>query len=428
MSAPEIADLATAQAPRLITQVPGPEAMARIERDRKVTSPSLPRAYPFVPRRGAGSVVEDVDGNLFLDLNAGIAVTSTGHTHPRVVAAIQRQAEELIHYSASDFFLPIYTDVCERLDEIAGMSKPARSFLTNSGTEAVEACIKLARYATGRQYVIAFFGSFHGRSYGSVSLTASKARYRTGFGPLLPGVLHSFFGDFEYLEEVLFKRLVSPHEVAAIVVEPILGEGGYVLPPEGWFRYLRELCTRHGILLVADEVQSGMGRTGKMWAMQQFGAEPDILLVGKGIASGMPLGAMVARDDLMTWEIGAHGSTYGGNPLSCAAALATIDLIEDGLIENAERVGSFLLDGLRDMQARRPLIKEVRGLGLMIGIEFQDHDTMIAVEQAAFRRGLLVLGAGDDVVRMCPALVFRRDQAETALEVFEEAVAEAGGS
>ncbi len=428
MSAPEIADLAAAQAPRLLTEIPGPEALARIERDRKVTSPSLPRAYPFVPRRGSGSVVEDVDGNVFLDLNAGIAVTSTGHAHPSVVEAIQRQAEELIHYSASDFFLPIYADVCERLDRIAGMSKPARSFLTNSGTEAVEAGIKLARYATGRQYVIAFFGSFHGRSYGSVSLTASKARYRTGFGPLLPGVLHSFFGDFEYLEEVLFKRLVSPHEVAAIVVEPILGEGGYVLPPEGWFRYLRELCSQHGILLVADEVQSGMGRTGKMWAIQHFGAEPDILLVGKGIASGMPLGAMVARDDLMSWEVGAHGSTYGGNPLSCAAALATIDLIEDGLAENAERVGSFLLDGLRQMQARRPLIKEVRGLGMMIGIEFGDHDTMIAVEQAAFQRGLLVLGAGDDVVRMCPPLVFRRDQAETALEIFEEAVAEAGGS
>jgi 4-aminobutyrate aminotransferase len=428
VSAPEIADLAAAQAPRLITEVPGPEAIARIERDRKVTSPSLPRAYPFVPKRGAGSVVEDVDGNLFQDLNAGIAVTSTGHAHPRVVEAIQRQAEELIHYSASDFFLPIYSDVCEQLDRIAGMSKPAKSFLTNSGTEAVEAGIKLARYATGRQYVIAFFGSFHGRSYGSVSLTASKARYRTGFGPLLPGVLHSFFGDFEYLEEVLFKRLVSPHEVAAIVVEPILGEGGYVLPPEGWFRYLRELCSKHGILLVVDEVQSGMGRTGKMWAIQHFGAEPDILLVGKGIASGMPLGAMVAREDLMTWEIGAHGSTYGGNPLSCAAALATIELIEDGLVENAERVGSILLDGLRALQGRRPLIKDVRGLGLMIGIEFEDHDTMIAVEQAAFRRGLLVLGAGDDVVRMCPPLVFRRDQEETALEVFEEAVAEAGGS
>jgi len=428
VSAPEIAYLAAAQAPRLITEVPGPEALARIERDRKVTSPSLPRAYPFVPRRGAGSVVEDVDGNLFLDLNAGIAVTSTGHAHPSVVEAIQRQAEELIHYSASDFFLPIYSDVCEQLDRIAGMSKPARTFLTNSGTEAVEAGIKLARYATGRQYVIAFFGSFHGRSYGSVSLTASKARYRTGFGPLLPGVHHSFFGDFEYLEEVLFKRLVSPHEVAAIVVEPILGEGGYVLPPEGWFRYLRELCSRHGILLVADEVQSGMGRTGKMWAIQHFGAEPDILLVGKGIASGMPLGAMVAREDLMTWEVGAHGSTYGGNPLSCAAALATIDLIEDGLVENADRVGAFLLEGLREIQARRPLMKDVRGLGLMIGIEFEDHDTMIAVEQAAFRRGLLVLGAGDDVVRMCPPLVFRRDQAETALEVFEEAVAQAGGS
>ena len=428
MSAREIADLAAALAPRLITEVPGPEALARIERDRRVTSPSLPRAYPFVPRRGAGSVVEDVDGNLFLDLNAGIAVTSTGHAHPSVVEAIQRQAEELIHYSASDFFLPIYSDVCEQLDRIAGMSKPARTFLTNSGTEAVEAGIKLARYATGRQYVIAFFGSFHGRSYGSVSLTASKARYRTGFGPLLPGVHHSFFGDFEYLEEVLFKRLVSPHEVAAIVVEPILGEGGYVLPPEGWFRYLRELCSRHGILLVADEVQSGMGRTGKMWAIQHFGAEPDILLVGKGIASGMPLGAMVAREDLMTWEVGAHGSTYGGNPLSCAAALATIDLIEDGLVENADQVGAFLLEGLREIQGRRPLIKDVRGLGLMIGIEFEDHDTMIAVEQAAFRRGLLVLGAGDDVVRMCPPLVFRRDQAETALEVFEEAVAEAGGS
>ena len=428
MSAPEITDLAAAQAPRLITEVPGPEAIARIERDRQVTSPSLPRAYPFVPLRGAGSVVEDVDGNLFLDLNAGIATTSTGHAHPRVVEAIERQAEELIHYSASDFFLPIYSDVCERLDRIAGLSKPARSFLTNSGTEAVEAGIKLARYSTGRQYVIAFFGSFHGRSYGSVSLTASKARYRTGFGPLLPGVLHSFFGDFEYLEEVLFRRLVSPHEVAAVVVEPILGEGGYVLPPEGWLRYLRELCTKHGILLVADEVQTGMGRTGKMWAAQHFEVEPDILLVGKGIASGMPLGAMVARDDLMTWEIGAHGSTYGGNPLSCAAALATIDLIEDGLMDNAERVGSFLLDGLREMQARRPLIKEVRGLGLMIGIEFEDHDMMIAVEHAAFRRGLLVLGAGDDVVRMCPPLVFRTDQAETALEVFEEAVVEAGGS
>lgn len=425
MTLQEVTDLANAPAPRLLTEVPGPEALARIERDGKVTSPSLPRAYPLVPRRGAGSVVEDVDGNLFLDVNAGIAVTSTGHSHPDVVAAIRRQAGELLHYSASDFYLPIYSDVCEELDRIAPFREGARSFLTNSGTEAVEGAIKLARYATGRQYVIGMLDSFHGRSYGSVSLTASKAKYRTGFGPLLPGVLHTHFGDFEHLEKVLFRKLVSPSEVAAIVVEPILGEGGYVLPPEGWFGYLRELCDRHGILLVADEVQSGMGRTGKMWAIQHFGVEPDIVLAGKGIASGMPLGAMIARESLMTWEVGAHGSTYGGNPLSCAAALATLELIEGGLMDNAREVGGVLLEGLRGIRARRPSIRDVRALGLMIGVEFADHDTMAAVERAAFRRGLLVLGCGDATIRMSPPLVLRRDQAETALEIFEDAVADA---
>jgi 4-aminobutyrate aminotransferase len=424
VSTTEITDLANAQAPRLVTEVPGPEALARIERDRKVTSPSLPRAYPLVPKRGAGSVVEDVDGNLFLDVNAGIAVTSTGHSHPEVVEAIRRQTEDLLHYSASDFYLPIYSDVCEELDRIAPFSKPARSFLTNSGTEAVEGAIKLARFATGRQYVIAMLESFHGRSYGSVSLTASKAKYRTGFGPLLPGVHHTHFGDFEHLEQVLFKRLVSPREVAAIVVEPILGEGGYVLPPDGWFAYLRELCDRHGILLVADEVQSGMGRTGKMWAIEHFGAEPDIVLAGKGIASGMPLGAMIAREDLMTWEVGAHGSTYGGNPVACAAALASLRLIEGGLMDNAREMGDLLMQGLRRVAERHPAIRDVRGLGLMIGIQFPDHDVMSAVEQAAFHKGLLVLGCGDDVIRMSPPLVIRRDQVDTALEVFEEAVAE----
>jgi 4-aminobutyrate aminotransferase len=368
-------------------------------------------------------VIEDVDGNLFLDLNAGIAVTSTGHAHPAVVEAIRRQAGELLHYSASDFFLPIYSDVCEELDRIAPFKEDARSFLTSSGTEAVEAAIKLARYATGRQYIIAMIGSFHGRSYGSVSLTASKAKYRAGFGPLLPGVHHTFFGDREHLD-VLFRRLVSPSEVAAIVVEPILGEGGYVLPPEGWFGYLRELCDRHGILLVADEVQSGMGRTGKLWAIQHFGVEPDIVLAGKGIASGLPLGAMIARESLMTWEVGAHGSTYGGNPLSCAAALATLKLIEDGLMDNAREVGGLLVDGLQEVSSRHPSIREVRGLGLMIGVDFAHHDTMVAVEHAAFRRGLLVLGCGESVVRMSPPLVFRPDQAETALGIFEEAVAE----
>jgi 4-aminobutyrate aminotransferase len=417
-------DLANAQAPRLLTEVPGPEALLRIDRDSKVTSPSLPRAYPLVPRRGAGSVVEDVDGNLFLDVNAGIAVTSTGHAHPAVVDAIRRQAGELLHYSASDFYLPIYSDVCEELDRIAPFKEDARSFLTNSGTEAVEGAIKLARYATQRQYIVAMVGAFHGRSYGSVSLTASKAKYRAGFGPLLPGVHHTYFGDFEHIEEVLFRRLVSPNEVAAIVVEPILGEGGYVLPPDGWFGYLRELCDRYGILLVADEVQSGMGRTGKMWAIQNFGVEPDIVLAGKGIASGMPLGAMIARESLMTWEVGAHGSTYGGNPLSCAAALATLELIEGGLMDNALEIGGVLVEGLREIQARRPSIREVRGLGLMIGVEFADREKMVAVEHAAFRRGLLVLGCGDSVVRISPPLVFRRDQAHTALALFEEAVAE----
>ncbi len=416
--------LAAHSRPKLITELPGPEAMARIERDRKVTSPSLPRAYPFVPRRGAGSIVEDVDGNIFLDLNAGIAVTSTGHCHPKVVEAVQRQASELLHYSASDFYLPIYSDVCERLDQVAPFPT-ARSFLSNSGTEAVEAAIKLSRYATGRQYLIGFYQSFHGRSMGSVTLTASKAKYRTNFGPMMPSVYHSFYGDFDYIEEVLFQRMVSPTEVAAIIVESWLGEGGYMLPPEGWFRYLRELCDRHGILLVCDEVQSGVGRSGTMWAIEQEGVTPDVVLSGKGIASGLPLGAMIAREDLMVWELGAHGSTYGGSPVPCAAAIATFDVIEEeGLIDNAKAVGDVLLAGLRDIQSRHPIITDVRGRALWIGMSFADHDQAAAIEQASFRKGLLILGCGDADVRVSPPLVFREDQARAALEIFEEVVAE----
>jgi 4-aminobutyrate aminotransferase len=418
--------LAAYTRPQLITEVPGPQAMDRIERDRKVTSPSLPRAYPFVPRRGAGSIVEDVDGNIFLDLNAGIAVASTGHCHPKVVEAIQRQATELLHYSASDFYLPVYSDVCERLDTIAPLDgKRARSFLSNSGTEAVEAAIKLSRYATGRQYLIGFYQSFHGRSMGSVTLTASKAKYRTNFGPMLPSVYHSFYGDFDYIEEVLFKRVVSPTEVAAIVVESWLGEGGYRLPPEGWFRYLRDLCDAHGILLVCDEVQSGVGRSGTMWAIEQEGVTPDILTSGKGIASGLPLGAMTTRDDLMVWELGAHGSTYGGSPISCAAALATLDVIEEeGLIDNAKAVGDVFLTGLRDIASRHSIITEVRGRALWIGLSFPDHDVASSVEQAAFRKGLLVLGCGDQDLRISPPLVFREDQARAALEIFDEVITE----
>jgi 4-aminobutyrate aminotransferase len=431
-------DLASASAPLLVTDLPGPRAREVIDRDARWTSPSLPRAYPLVPRRGAGSVLEDVDGNRFLDFNAGIAVCSTGHAHPRVVEAVQRQAEELLHYSGTDFYLPIYSQVCEKLDGITPVGGPARSFLTNSGTEAVEAAIKLARHHTGRQYVIGFFGAFHGRSYGSVSLTASKSLYRATFGPLLPGIIHAPFAnrfrpnkpaspeafDGDYIEDVVFERLVKPDEVAAVVVEPILGEGGYVLPPDGWLAQLRELCTRHGILLVADEVQSGMGRTGRVWAMEHWDVQPDIVLAGKGIASGLPLGAMIAREDLMSWTTGMHGSTYGGNPLSCAAALVTFDLIESELADNAAKVGGQLLDRLRAVAGRAELIEDVRGLGLMIGIEFPDHDMADAVEKACFRRGLLVLGAGDSAVRMSPPLVVRPDQAETALGIFEEACLE----
>jgi 4-aminobutyrate aminotransferase len=437
-------ELAAAPVPALMTDLPGPRAMAHMERDGRVTSPSLPRAYPLVPHRGAGAVIEDVDGNRFLDMNAGIAVASTGHAHPDVVAAIREQADRLLHYSGTDFYLPIYARVCEELDRVAPIRGPARSFLTNSGTEAVEAAIKLARHATGRQYVIGFLGSFHGRSYGSVSLTASKSLYRATFGPLLPAILHAPFGychrcplnlsypdcdlaTVDYIEDVLFRRLVQPDEVAAVVVEPIQGEGGYIVPPPGWLERLRELCTRHGILLVADEVQSGMGRTGTMWAVEHRGVEPDILLAGKGIGSGLPLGAMVAREDLMSWTTGMHGSTYGGNPLACAAALATLELIEGGLAANAATVGARLLDGLRGIQARHPLVEDVRGVGLMIGVEFADHETAWAVEQACFRRGVLTLTAGDSAVRMSPPLVIRPDQADTALAVFEDACAEVAG-
>jgi 4-aminobutyrate aminotransferase len=435
-------DLAAAEAPALHTELPGPKAREVLERDARTTSPSLPRVYPFVPARGAGSVIQDVDGNVFLDANAGIAVTSTGHCHPAVVEAIQRQAAELIHYSASDFYLPIYSEVAERLAETAPMAGGVRSFLTNSGTEAVEAGIKLARWSTGRQYVIAFYNSFHGRSYGSVSLTASKAKYRAGFGPLLPGVLHAYYGDgrdmavpprgdeegfptIDHIEGFLMQKIVGPEEVAAVVVEPVLGEGGYIVPPDGWLAALRDLCDRHGIMLIADEVQSGMGRTGKMWAIEHAGVEPDIVISGKGIASGMPLGAMIAKDSVMTWTAGTHGSTYGGNPLACAAAIATLNVIRDEeLLENAAKVGDLLQNGLRDIQSRHDGIREVRGLGLMIGVELTDHDRAAAVERAAFERGLLILGCGESAIRMSPALVFREDQARVALELFEEVVAE----
>jgi 4-aminobutyrate aminotransferase len=417
-------------APHLVTELPGPMARAHIEFDERYTSPSLPRAYPIVPVRGRGSVIEDIDGNRFLDFCAGIAVNVTGHCHPRVVAAIQEQATQILHYSASDFYLPIYAHLAAQLERLAPMSGPTRVFLGNSGTEVVEAAIKLARYATGRQYIVGFLGGFHGRTYGSVSLTASKAKYHAHFGPMLPGVYHVPFGSagLDELEQRIFHRLVPANEVAAIIVEPIQGEGGIVVPDPEFLPRLRRICDQHGILLVADEVQSGMGRTGLMWAIQHWGVEPDVILTAKGLASGMPIGAMIAKEHLMTWSAGAHGSTFGGNPVSCAAALATIALLEEGLIDNAAVRGEQMLGLLRPLMAAHPNhVRDVRGKGLLVGVQFDSGATAVAVEHAAFERGLMVLTAGDDVIRMSPPLVVTEPEMIAGCRVFAEAVAAVAG-
>ncbi|MBA2720799.1 MAG: aminotransferase class III-fold pyridoxal phosphate-dependent enzyme [Chloroflexi bacterium] len=419
--------------PDLRTEVPGPKAQAHVAYDETWTSPSLPRAYPIVPVRGKGLTVEDIDGNLFLDFAAGIAVTSTGHSHPAVVGAIKEQAGELIHFSASDFYLPIYAETCQRIAELTPIAGGrARAYLGNSGAEVVEASIKLARYATHRPYVVAFLGAFHGRTYGAVSLTASKAKYHAGFGPLLPGVFHAPFGTVEgltWFDEVLFDKLVPANEVAAIIVEPIQGEGGYIVPEDGFLEGLRAICDKHGILLIADEIQSGAGRTGTMWAIEQWGVKPDILLTAKGIASGMPLGAMVARADLLeAWGPGAHGSTYGGNPVACAAALATIELLQGGLIENAAARGAQAVAGLTPLRERHPLlVRDIRGRGLMLGVEFDTAEHAEEVQWAAFQRGLLVLECGKSSVRMAPALVVSEAEMVTALRIFGEAVAAIAG-
>ena len=433
--------------PDLRSEVPGPEARKVLDRDAAVTSPSLPRAYQLAPRRGSGAVLEDVDGNLFLDFNAGIAVCSTGHAHPRVVEAVGRQAGELLHYSASDFYLPIYSEFCEALAATAPMRGPVRAFLTNSGTEAVEGALKLARAATGRQYVIGFWGGFHGRTYGSVSLTASKAKYHAGFGPLLPGVLHAPYGychrcplnltvpecghaTVDWLEDTLFRYEVDPSEVAAVFVEPVQGEGGYIPPPPGWLAKLKALCQRHGILFVADEVQSGMGRTGRMWAIEHSGVEPDVLVAAKGIASGLPLGAFMARDELWRWPKGAHGSTYGGSPVPCAAGLATLEVMRsEELPANATAMGRLLVEGLERLHRRFAwLVEDVRGTGLMLGVELPSGKLAEEVQLACFRRGLLVLEAGQSAVRLSPPLVVTADQCRTALRLFTEAVEEVAAS
>jgi 4-aminobutyrate aminotransferase len=425
-----VSSLPAGPVPNIVTALPGPRARAHIEFDHAWTSPSLPRAYPIVPVRGEGCAVEDIDGNVFLDFAAGIAVNSTGHAHPRVSAAIAAQAAELIHFSASDFYLPIYALAAERLARIAPMKGPNRAFIGNSGAEAVEAGLKLARFHTGRQNVVAFLGAFHGRTMGALSLTGSKAKYRAHFGPMLPGVYHVPYGSdgLDELEQRVFKRLMPAEEFAAVIVEPIQGEGGYVIPDAAFLPRLRQICDRHGILLIADEVQSGAGRTGKMWAIEHFGVEPDIILTAKGIASGMPIGAMIAKADVMDWGAGSHGSTYGGNPVALAALMATIDLLEDGLIANAAERGEQGLRGLRPLLEHFPdLVRDVRGKGLMIGIQFDSGETAEAVQMQAFDRGLLVLEAGDDCVRMSPPLVVTAEEMATAIRIFGESVSHVAG-
>ena len=427
--------------------LPGPKAKSLIERDQKVISPSYPRGYPFVMDHGKGVYVWDVDGNRFLDFAAGIAVNSTGHSHPAVVKAIQEQAEKFIHIS-SDFYHPKWIELAEYLNRIAPFEEEAIIFVTNSGTESVESALKLARYYTHRSQFIAFLGGFHGRTHGSVTLTASKPHYHQGFYPLMNGVTHIPYPDpyhpvlhmlpgedvgdavIRYLEEDILGHLIPYQEVAGIIIEPIQGEGGYIVPPPGFFPRLREICNRYGILLIADEVQSGIGRTGKWWAIENFNTEPDIVTTAKGIASGVPFGAMIARKSITTWKKGSHGNTFGGNPLACAAALTTLDLIEKEYMQNAAEVGKYCLGGLKDLQAKHPSIGEVRGIGLMIGIEFvQDRASHEPAEKLrdlvvdrAFELGLLTLGCGSSTIRVSPPLCITKAEIDEGLAILEQAI------
>ncbi len=437
-------------APRISGPLPGPKARAIVEADDRWISPSYTRSYPLVAKRGRGTRIEDVDGNEFLDFAAGIAVTSTGHCHPEVVKAIQQQAAELIHMSGTDFYYEGMVALAERLSAVAPMPGPHRFYYGNSGAEAVECALKLARYHTGRQNIIAFLGAFHGRTMGALSLTASKPQQKRRFAPLVPGVTHIQYpyayrgcpngtaqeqeafalGCARYIEERLFKTMLPPEEVAAIFVEPIQGEGGYVVAPTVFMRELRRICDRHGILLVADEVQSGAGRTGKWWAIQHTGVEPDMVCMAKGIASGMPLGICMTRAEIMDWKPGSHASTFGGNPVAIAAALATMDVLEREGIANAAKVGEATLERLRGWVKSHPIVGDVRGRGLMIGIEIvKDQKTRESapalrdrIVDLAFERGLLILGCGETSVRLAPPLVVKQGEVDVALDILEECI------
>jgi len=437
--------------PEIKTELPGPKGRAIIESDAKLLNPSYPRpGFKLVAERAQGVWVEDVDGNVFLDCNAGIAVCSTGHCHPEVVRAIQEQAGRLIHISGTDFYYRLLVDLAGKLDEIVPVPRPTRTHFANSGTEAIETALKLAMHATGREKFISFFGSFHGRTLGSLALTSSKAAQRLGFKRQVLDVVHVPYpneyrnpfrddecgaggpgqGALNWIENRLFKTTTPPEEVAAIVVEPVQGEGGYVPSPKGFLNGLRRICDEHGILLIIDEVQSGMGRTGKMFASEHYGVQADIVCIAKGIASGLPLGACVSRSDLMNWKPGAHASTFGGNPVAIAAALKTIELLEQELVANSAEVGAYLKRGLEKLMSKHDCIGDVRGMGMMLGVEFvkeratkePNPELRDRVEVASFERGLILLGAGPNTIRWSPPLVLTRENADVALEIFDDAV------
>lgn len=438
--------------PKIRTPLPGPKAAELIRMDSIFVSPSYTRAYPLVVEKAEGVWVEDTDGNLFLDFTAGIAVTATGHCHPEVVEAIRNQAGKLIHMSGTDFYYAPQIILAQRLSNLSGMSNGARVFFGNSGAEAVEAAFKLARYHTGREQNLAFFGAFHGRTMGALSLTASKAYQKRHYSPLVPGITHIPYPNcyrcpqgacypdcgaacVKWIEDPLFRTCIPPEEVAAIFVEPIQGEGGYIVPPPEFHAELSLLAKKYGILLVADEIQSGMGRTGRMFAMEHFGVTPDIIALAKGLASGMPLGAVLARTELMDWQSGSHASTFGGNPVSCRAALATLDLLERSLIENAAERGNQLMSGLREMQMSFECMGDVRGKGLMVGVELvkdrltkeRAPDWQKEIIQGAFRKGLLLLGCGENTIRFCPALTVSAAEIDTGLSIFHDTVREVAG-
>jgi 4-aminobutyrate aminotransferase len=417
-----------AQPITIVTEPPGPRGKEMIARAVPFLSPSLIHCYPLMVRRASGCMVEDVDGNVYLDAEAGVATASTGHCHPDVASAIAAQAEILIHICGTDFHYPGYGAICEKLSQLARQIGPNQhhwqTFLTNSGTEAVEAGLKLARHHTHRPNLIAFRGGFHGRTFGALSLTASKAKYRKGFGPLLANVYHATYGDADSVEE-LCTTVTAPEDVAAIIVEPVLGEGGYIVPPPDFLPRLRALCDRYGIMLVFDEVQTGMGRTGKMFAAELTGVVPDILLLAKGIASGMPLGAMMAPREIMTWPPGSHGSTIAGNPVSIAAGMATIQLLEDGLVANSALMGDVLQARLKTALAGNVNVTDIRGVGLMIGVELTTPEMSEAVANLCFRRGLLVLECGQKAIRLSPPLILTEEQARATADVFAGACRDA---